>query len=94
MRKVHRFDKDGFYVEDVILEENQPTPSDCTEILMLEGIWLPAKFEGGQWSTTLTQEEIEAKLNYIPPLSEIDLLKKQQDLMQQAIDDLILGGGF
>ncbi|TWE06395.1 hypothetical protein FB550_102417 [Neobacillus bataviensis] len=93
MRIVHRV-RDGLYIEDVILKDNQDVPTDCVEIHLPDGIYLPANFENGVWETTLTEEEVEALKNpEIPPL-EIDTLKKEQQLMQQAIDDLILGGMF
>lgn len=63
LKKVQRFDSNGFYVEDVIIGINDPIPPDCTDILMPEGIWIPAKFDGQGWATTLTQAEIDAKMN-------------------------------
>lgn len=77
LRKVHRIDSNCLYVEDVILQDNDPVPSDCVEVPMPEGIFLPAKFANGQWSTVATQDQINALMNPVVPPSDIDDLKKQ-----------------
>jgi hypothetical protein len=89
VRIVHRINN-GLYVEDVLLADDEKVPADCVEVPMPEGIYKPAKFESGVWATTLTQEEIDA-LN-TPATYELEEIKRKQELMQQAIDDLILGG--
>lgn len=37
---------------------------------------------------------VEEDVNLPQPLSEMDQLKKQQELMQEAIDELIFGGSL
>jgi hypothetical protein len=85
MRKVHRVDTNKFYVEDVLLQDNEPTPLDCVNIPLPQGIFLPAKFENGVWTSTLSEADKQALMN---PETE----PTQLDLMQKAIDDLIFGG--
>lgn len=78
MKKVHRIDSNSLYIEDVILQDNDSVPPDCVEVPLPEGIFLPAKFQNGVWETTLTQDEINAKMNTVPPPSELETLKKNQ----------------
>lgn len=63
LKKVQRFDSNSLYVEDVIIGSEDSIPPDCTDILMPEGIFLPAKFDGTKWETTLTQAQIDAIMN-------------------------------
>jgi hypothetical protein len=41
-----------------------------------------------------TKDEINEEKSQPQPVSELDQLKKSQELMQQAIDDMILGGAL
>jgi hypothetical protein len=91
MRQVFRIDENGFYVEPVLLEKDQEVPNDCSEAIPLEGLY-KAKFVNGEWVEGLTQEELDTLKNILPEPEPLETLKKQQELMQQAIDDLILGG--
>lgn len=77
MKQVFRYDMNGFYKEPVILRDHESIPSDCTSERPQDGLYR-AKFVGGQWVEGLTQAEIEAFKNAPQPLSEIDILKKQQ----------------
>jgi hypothetical protein len=94
MKQVFRYDNDGFYLEPVILQEDEELPFNCTEIQPPNGLH-KGKFINGQWIETLSQDEIDAELNAPPEKTEIEILRENQKLMQEAIDDLILsGGGF
>jgi hypothetical protein len=53
-----------------------------------------AKFINGQWNESLTDDEINAIKNTPIQPTEIETLKAKQDLMQQALDDIILGGAL
>jgi hypothetical protein len=93
MKFVYRIDKDGYYIEPVILKENDNIPSDCIETRPQDGFYKP-QFVNNEWTEGETQEEIDAIKNAPQPLSELEQLKKQQELMQSALDDLILGGAL
>ncbi|WP_240519171.1 hypothetical protein [Bacillus wiedmannii] len=77
--------------EDVIgYEDVYDIPDNATEIPLPQPNWKPV-FKDGKWIETITQEELD-ELNkpQIPQPSELDKLKKQQELMQQALDELII----
>jgi hypothetical protein len=76
LKIVHQIDSNNLYVTDVILNEGEEIPSNCVDIPMPEGIFLPAKFENGEWSSTLSQEEINAKMTVVTTPSDLDLVKK------------------
>jgi len=48
IKKVIRIDTDGLYVEDVLLNDGQETPSDCIEIFCPDGFYKP-KWDGTEW---------------------------------------------
>lgn len=48
MKQVFRFDSNGFYVEPVILNDNDPIPVDCTEIQPPHGLF-KGQFLNGAW---------------------------------------------
>lgn len=48
MRQVHRITDDGFFVEDVILEDGEKTPKDCVEIQAKPGFRWP-RWDGKKW---------------------------------------------
>ncbi|WP_257207390.1 hypothetical protein [Bacillus wiedmannii] len=77
--------------EDVIgYKDVYDIPDNATEIPLPQPNWKPV-FKDGKWIETITQEELD-ELNkpQIPQPSELDKLKKQQELMQQALDELII----
>jgi hypothetical protein len=90
MKQVVRIDSAGFYVEPVILDDSEEIPSDC--VAVIPPSLFKAKFVGGQWVEGATQEEIDGLKNTSQPVSELKQIQKQQELMQKALDDLILGG--
>ena len=80
MKKVIRIDYSGMFVEDVILNLGDATPSDCTEIMAPEGFLHP-KLVGGVW--------VEGKdASYV--LSHLKGLKLDQ--IQQAYAQNLLDG--
>jgi len=77
--------------EDVIgYKDVYDIPDNATEIPLPQPNWKPV-WNGEKWIETITQEELD-ELNkpQIPQPSELDKLKKQQELMQQALDELII----
>lgn len=57
MKKIHKIDVNGYFLEDVILEDNEITPSDCVDVEVPEGFYKP-KFANGTWTEGLSQETI------------------------------------
>jgi hypothetical protein len=90
---VYRYDNNGYYIEPVYISEGEPIPSDCTDIPLPKINYKP-QFVNGKWIETLSQDEINALLNTPKPKTELDILKENQELMQKALDDLILGGAL
>lgn len=80
-RKVNRIDENGFYLEDVILSEEDAVPSDCIEVPVPDGFWLPKwDIQAGVWVEGRTQEEIAEIMASIqtPPV----------DVKAQAIEEI------
>lgn len=77
MRQVFRFDANGFLLEPVLVEDDDKTPIDCTDIQPVDGFY-KAQFVNGAWVEGATQEEINAIKNEPQPLSDIEQMKKQQ----------------
>jgi hypothetical protein len=92
MKQVVRIDSAGFYVEPVILEDNDKVPSDCVE--SVPPSLYKAKYVDGAWVEGASQTEIDALINAPQPVSELEQLKRNQELMQAALDELLLGGGL
>lgn len=82
MKQVFRIDKDGFYLEPVLIEETDLVPDDCVEVVPQEGLF-KAKFTNGKWIESMPQSEIDA-------LKNAPREKSQMELMQEQIDQLIL----
>jgi hypothetical protein len=76
LKQVFRFDENGYFLEPVILKDNETIPNDCTDGRPPNGLYKP-KFVDGAWVHGLTQEEIDAIVNVPKPISETELLKKQ-----------------
>jgi hypothetical protein len=93
MKEVYRYDDSGIYIEPVILKDGENIPANCTEIKPT-GSFYKGKFQNGQWIESLTQVEIDVIKNKPQALSEVDELRKNQELIQQALDDLIFGGSL
>jgi hypothetical protein len=58
MKQVYRINELGEYVEPVILSEGQEVPSDCVEVIPIEGLF-KANWDGLAWVEGLSQTEIE-----------------------------------
>jgi len=74
MKRVIRINPEGFYVEDVILEDDQETPSDCTSILVPDlGLYSP-KLVDDIWVEGKSQEEIDIIKNHVAPLNPTEII--------------------
>lgn len=58
MRKVLKIDKQGYFLEDVIIEDDEFTPKDCVETECPDGFYKP-RWNGSMWIERLTPQEIE-----------------------------------
>jgi hypothetical protein len=88
MKQVVRIDGRGFYVEPVILEDNDKVPSDCVD--KSPPSFFKAQYVNGEWVEGATQEEIEAmKNNIIPEKSPLEILQETVD--QLVLDNLMRG---
>jgi hypothetical protein len=90
---VYRYDAQGFYVEPATLGKNEPIPQNCTPVKPIDGLF-KGKFVNGSWVEGMEPSELLNIQNTPQPVSELDELKKNQELMQKALDDLLLGGGL
>lgn len=88
MKQVFRFDPNGFYIEPNVLEDNEPTPSDCTETQPPDGLY-KGRFVNGQWFEGLSQEEIDAIKN--APVSLTQEEQNQKDLADLTFQLMLKG---
>lgn len=58
MKKVIRVDINGFFVDDLILDDNGITPINCIDTICPDGLYKP-KWTGSVWIEGLTQVEID-----------------------------------
>lgn len=58
MKKVIKVDKNGLFVEDVIIKEDEKVPIDCIEYPCQNGFYTP-KWTGTEWVEGLSQNEID-----------------------------------
>lgn len=86
MRQVYRIDEQGYFVEPVILRDDEQILEDCTVLELPEGLFR-ARFVNGEWVEDATSEEIE-ELTRVPERqpSEVELLQRDNAtlLMQVA----------
>ena len=82
MKQVYKIDIDGFYLEPVLIGNDEVAPKDCVTVPPTEGMF-KAQFKNGMWVESLSQTEID-KLKNAPRE------KTQLELMQEQIDQLIL----
>lgn len=90
MKKLYKVDANGVFLEEVLFEDNEIVSSrQYVETPIPQGLYLPAKFNfvNNEWETTLTPEQIKSKTPEPSPSIE-----EQMKVLQQAVDDLILGG--
>ena len=79
MRIVARVDGQGFFVADVLLEDDEPTPPDCVETRPPNGMYAP------RWTGTAWEDA--------RPLSPIEVLEQAQqekiaEFGERAMEDL------
>ncbi|PEL12657.1 hypothetical protein [Bacillus sp. AFS017336] len=82
MKRVYRIDLEGFYVEDVILEDEANLPSDCIDMPEPIGFY-KIKYDAvtKKWVEGLSQEEIDVIRNATIPPTEIERLNEQMDYL-------------
>jgi hypothetical protein len=79
MKQVYKVDSEGFYMEPVILEDNQKVPANCVVFKPQNGLFKPKlNMTKTSFIEGLSQTEINALKNVTPPLTELEQLKKQQ----------------
>lgn len=76
------------YEEDVIVGYEPDIPANCTLEVCPDGMYYPV-FKDGKWVKTVEPKPEEPKPE---EPSELELLKKKQELMEKALDELLLGG--
>lgn len=74
------------YEEDVIVGYEPDIPANCTLEVCPDGIYYPL-FKDGKWVKTVEPKPEEPKPE---EPSELEKIKKQQELMQQAMDEMII----
>ncbi|MDT3494889.1 hypothetical protein NLU03_10640 [Bacillus toyonensis] len=74
------------YMEDVIIGYDPDIPPNCTLEVCPDGIYYP-RFIDGTWLKTVEPKPEEPQPE---EPSELDKLKKQLELMQQAMDEIII----
>lgn len=85
MRKVLKIDDNGYFIEDVILENEEITPEGCIEVECPQGFYKP-RWDGSRWIEGLTQEEIEE-------LKKIGMTPQEPSLEERlaALEALMMG---
>jgi hypothetical protein len=87
--QVHRIDSDGFYIEPVLIEQNDVIEDEnIVTVDPPEGLYKP-RWLNGEWTEGLSQEEIDAIRNKPQPASEVDDLKQQLADVQIALADIM-----
>ena len=88
--QVVRIDKNGYFIEDVILKDEEEIPANCIETLVptkTQGFYKP-KWTGTEWIESLTQEEIDAINNAATePTTEEQLMLAMAELDAQRVKD-------
>lgn len=90
MKVVYKYDVEGFLVDTLEIGQHETIPENCTELVPNK---IRPKFVNGEWVDGVTEVEKAELLK--SPVDPIEELRRKQELMKQAIDDLIFsGGGF
>lgn len=84
MKQVFKIDYQGFYLEPVILRNEEKTPSNCVEEEIPEGLF-KAKFVNGAWIEGLSQIEKDAIVNKKQPKSEVEVLRDENKRLEQQL---------
>ncbi|MCC2416299.1 hypothetical protein OCD90_16695 [Bacillus pacificus] len=74
------------YEEDVVIGFEPDIPENCTLEICPDLIYAPI-FKDGKWVKTVEPKPEEPQP---PEPSELEKIKKQQELMQQAMDEMII----
>lgn len=82
--QVYKIDKNGYFVEDVILQENEEIPPDCVTIRPPQPCYKP-RWNGTEW---IEEGEPSKTTKQLPMLDE------RIEALEQAMLELILGGGL
>jgi hypothetical protein len=86
VKQVFKIDDQGFYVEPVIIGDDEELGENLIETPIPEGFYRP-KWNGNEWVEGLTSEEIEAlKQQHQPQPSELDLLKQENAELKQRLE--------
>lgn len=88
---IAKIDEQGLFIEDILIKDNEETPTDCIEIPCPEGFHRP-KWDGIGWVEGLTQEEIDAIKNAPKEPTETELLQQKVAQLEQIIDTMLTGG--
>lgn len=84
MKQVLKIDSEGYFLEDVILEDSDVTPINCIETLCQGGFFKP-QWNGVEWIEGLTQEEIDAIINTPIPKTEVEINTERIESMENAL---------
>lgn len=96
---VARIDREGYFLEDVILQEGEEMPVDCIEgrpNTTERGFYRP-RWTGTEWVEDMSREKIDELNNQPRPHSEIELLRIDQAKANAEMIELMMsmfGGGF
>jgi hypothetical protein len=86
MKQVFKIDDQGFYIEPVIVKDDEELEENLIETPIPEGFYRP-RWNGNEWVEGLTNEEIEQlKQQHQPQLSEVDLLKQENEELKQRLE--------
>jgi hypothetical protein len=93
MKQVVRIDSAGFYVEPVILEDNDKVPSDCVESVP-PSLYKARYVDGANGAKVQVKRKSMRLLARLSHVTELEQLKRNQELMQASVRRLTFGGGF
>lgn len=79
MKPYALYNKQGMYLDYVLLKDGDDVPENATPILPLDGMY-KAKFTGSEWLETITEEELAALNQPTPPSNEEILGQQMTDL--------------
>lgn len=98
MIHVYSYDTQGFWTpqdDRVIRSEEEITEKGNFTLIPVPQPCMKPKFDGEKWIETVPKVEWPVVPPPGPtPEEELQNLKKQQELMQSALDDLIFSGGM
>jgi len=79
MKRVSQINSEGYFIEDVILNDDDFLPENCIVTICPNGLYKP-KWGGTGWVEGLTQEEIDAIKNTPLPTNPLEVLQEKLDL--------------